>query len=54
MGACPSFLLACGISLDRAELQPPKIPDVFLLKFCCNDRNGLLHGNRSILYDNCL
>ncbi|KAL0316200.1 UNVERIFIED_CONTAM: ACT domain-containing protein ACR10 [Sesamum radiatum] len=44
MGACPSFWLACGMSAYLAELQPSKPPDVFLLKFCCNDRSGLLHG----------
>ncbi|KAL7133487.1 hypothetical protein ABFS83_12G143900 [Erythranthe nasuta] len=49
MGACPSFLLACGISFDRGDLQPPKPPDVFLLKFCCNDRNGLLHDVTGVL-----
>ncbi|KAL8476398.1 hypothetical protein ACS0TY_028900 [Phlomoides rotata] len=35
MEACPSFLLACGISYDRPGLQTSKPPDVFLLKFCC-------------------
>ncbi|PIM99144.1 [Protein-PII] uridylyltransferase [Handroanthus impetiginosus] len=49
MGACPSFLLACGLSYYRAELQPPKPPDVFLLKLCCHDRRGLLHDVTEVL-----
>ncbi|KAK6126249.1 hypothetical protein DH2020_039994 [Rehmannia glutinosa] len=48
MGACPCFLLACGISYYRAELQSPKPADVFLLKFCCHDRLGLLHARREM------
>ncbi|KAL0333395.1 UNVERIFIED_CONTAM: ACT domain-containing protein ACR10 [Sesamum angustifolium] len=49
MGACPSFWLACGMSAYLAELQPSKPPDVFLLKFCCNDRSGLLHDVTEVL-----
>ncbi|KAK6126245.1 hypothetical protein DH2020_040017 [Rehmannia glutinosa] len=49
MGACPCFLLACGISYYRAELQSPKPADVFLLKFCCHDRLGLLHDVTKVL-----
>ncbi|KAL0336922.1 UNVERIFIED_CONTAM: ACT domain-containing protein ACR10 [Sesamum calycinum] len=49
MGACPSFWLACGMSSYLAELQPSKPPDVFLLKFCCNDRSGLLHDVTEVL-----
>ncbi|GMH09853.1 hypothetical protein Nepgr_011694 [Nepenthes gracilis] len=51
MGACPSCSLASGIFYYRAELQPPKPPDVFLLKFCCNDRRGLLHDVTEALYE---
>lgn len=43
MEACPSSSLASGI-LYYTEMRPPKPPEVFLLKFCCNDRSGLLHG----------
>ncbi|KAL0338504.1 UNVERIFIED_CONTAM: ACT domain-containing protein ACR10 [Sesamum angustifolium] len=46
MGACPS---CSGISYYRAELQPPRPPDVFLLKFCCHDRRGLLHDVTEVL-----
>ncbi|KAL0409975.1 UNVERIFIED_CONTAM: ACT domain-containing protein ACR10 [Sesamum latifolium] len=46
MGACPS---CSGISYFRAELQPPRPPDVFLLKFCCHDRRGLLHDVTEVL-----
>ncbi|KAL6585410.1 hypothetical protein OROMI_002054 [Orobanche minor] len=49
MGACPCFLEACGISYYRDELQNPKPADVFLLKFCCNDRLGLLHDVTKVL-----
>lgn len=48
MGACPSCTLAWE------ELQNPKPPDVFLLKFCCPDRRGLLHGNSYIRPNPCL
>ncbi|KAM7526169.1 hypothetical protein LguiA_016071 [Lonicera macranthoides] len=46
-GACPSCSSASGISYY--ELQPPKPPDVFLLKFCCHDRRGLLHDVTEVL-----
>ncbi|XP_041999314.1 ACT domain-containing protein ACR10-like isoform X2 [Salvia splendens] len=49
MGVCPSFLLANGISYDRPELSPPKPPDMYLLKFCCFDRRGLLHDVTGVL-----
>lgn len=49
MGACPSFLLANGISYDRPELHPPKPPVLYLLKFCCFDRRGLLHDVTEVL-----
>ncbi|PSS23692.1 ACT domain-containing protein [Actinidia chinensis var. chinensis] len=49
VGACPSCSSASGISFYRSELQPPKPPDVFLLKFCCCDRRGLLHDVTVVL-----
>ncbi|QHN84166.1 hypothetical protein S245_054186 [Arachis hypogaea] len=50
IGACPSFSYAFGIYYYRSELQqPPKPPDVFLLKFCCHDRRGLLHDVTEVL-----
>ncbi|CAI9783158.1 unnamed protein product [Fraxinus pennsylvanica] len=51
MGACPSCSSASGISYYRAELQPPKPPDVFLLKLSCHDRRGLLHEVTEVLYE---
>lgn len=47
--ACPSCSSASGISYYRSELQPPKPPDVFLLKFCSYDRKGLLHDVTEVL-----
>ncbi|KAL3531984.1 hypothetical protein ACH5RR_005505 [Cinchona calisaya] len=47
--ACPSCSSASGISFYRAELQPPKPPDVFLLKLLCHDRKGLLHDVTAVL-----
>ncbi|KAL3536226.1 hypothetical protein ACH5RR_004687 [Cinchona calisaya] len=47
--ACPSCSSASGISFYRDELQPPKPPDVFLLKFCYHDRRGLLHDVTAVL-----
>ncbi|XP_027938529.1 ACT domain-containing protein ACR10-like [Vigna unguiculata] len=47
--ACPSCSSASGISYYRSELQPPKPSDVFLLKFCCHDRKGLLHDITEVL-----
>ncbi|PPD68621.1 hypothetical protein GOBAR_DD34506 [Gossypium barbadense] len=41
--ACPCCSSASEIFYYRSELQPPKPPDVFLLKLCCYDRKGLLH-----------
>ncbi|KAK4478675.1 hypothetical protein RD792_014168 [Penstemon davidsonii] len=48
MEACPSCWFASGIYY-RAEMQSPKPPDVFLLKFCCHDRRGLLHDVTEVL-----
>lgn len=45
--ACPSCSSASGFSYF--QLQPPKPPDVFLLKFCCYDRKGLLHDVTEVL-----
>ncbi|XP_041025253.1 ACT domain-containing protein ACR10 [Juglans microcarpa x Juglans regia] len=49
VAACPSFSSASGISYYCSESQPPKPPDVFLLKFCCYDRRGLLHDVTGVL-----
>ncbi|KAB1223566.1 hypothetical protein CJ030_MR2G009169 [Morella rubra] len=49
VAVCPSCFSASGISFYRTESQPPKPPDVFLLKFCCNDRRGLLHDVTGVL-----
>ncbi|XP_027350879.1 ACT domain-containing protein ACR10-like isoform X2 [Abrus precatorius] len=49
IGACPSCSSASGISYYRSDLLPPKPPDVFLLKFCCHDRKGLLHDVTEVL-----
>ncbi|KAL2933264.1 ACT domain-containing protein ACR10 [Bienertia sinuspersici] len=50
VAACPSCYSASGISYYRAELlQPPKPPDVFLLKLCSHDRSGLLHDITEVL-----
>ncbi|KAE8099678.1 hypothetical protein FH972_017636 [Carpinus fangiana] len=46
---CPSCSSASGISFYRPDPQPPKPPDVFLLKFCCYDRRGLLHDVTEVL-----
>lgn len=46
---CPSCSSASGISYYRTDLEPPKPPEVFLLKFCCHDRRGLLHDVTSVL-----
>lgn len=48
MGACPSCSFASGIFF-YSESQPPKPPNVFLLKFCCDDRRGLLHDVTEVL-----
>ncbi|KAG5255288.1 ACT domain-containing protein [Salix suchowensis] len=47
--ACPSCSSASGLSYYRAESQPPRPPDVFLLKLSCHDRKGLLHDVTSVL-----
>uniref|UniRef100_A0A2P2M9H9 ACT domain-containing protein ACR n=1 Tax=Rhizophora mucronata TaxID=61149 RepID=A0A2P2M9H9_RHIMU len=47
--ACPSCASASGISYYRSDLQPPRPPDVFLLKLCCHDRRGLLHDVTAVL-----
>lgn len=44
MGACPSCSSVSGILFYMPDSQPRKPPDVFLLKLCCHDRRGLLHG----------
>lgn len=46
--ACPSCS-ASALMLYGTELQSPKPPDVFLLKFCCHDRRGLLHDVTQVL-----
>ncbi|XP_038905128.1 ACT domain-containing protein ACR10 isoform X2 [Benincasa hispida] len=40
---CPSCSSASMLSYFRPEPQSSKPPDMFLLKFCCHDRRGLLH-----------
>ncbi|CAI8602492.1 unnamed protein product [Vicia faba] len=47
--ACPSCSSASGISYYCSDLGPSKPPDVFLLKFCCHDRKGLLHDVTAVL-----
>ncbi|KAL2345095.1 hypothetical protein Fmac_006380 [Flemingia macrophylla] len=47
--ACPSCFSASGISYYRSDLQPPKPPSFFLLKFSCDDRQGLLHDVTEVL-----
>ncbi|XP_043701384.1 ACT domain-containing protein ACR10-like [Telopea speciosissima] len=49
VGACPSCNSASAIYYYRSELQQQKPPDVFLLKFCCFDRRGLLHDVTEVL-----
>ncbi|CAA0829718.1 ACT domain-containing protein ACR10 [Striga hermonthica] len=49
MGACPCLLLASGISYYGDDCKSPKPEDVFLLRFCCNDRLGLLHDVTKVL-----
>ncbi|XP_057463301.1 ACT domain-containing protein ACR10 [Actinidia eriantha] len=49
MEVCPSCSSASGIYFYQSELQPPKPPDVFLLKLCCHDRRGLLHDVTVVL-----
>ncbi|PWA71335.1 ACT-like superfamily protein [Artemisia annua] len=47
--ACPSCSSTNTIIYYPAESQPPKPPDVFLLKFCGHDRQGLLHDVTHVL-----
>nr|XP_043612085.1 ACT domain-containing protein ACR10-like [Erigeron canadensis] len=47
--ACPSCSASNTLIYYPAELQPPKPPDVFLLKFCGHDRQGLLHDVTHVL-----
>ncbi|KAK9127531.1 hypothetical protein Syun_016328 [Stephania yunnanensis] len=48
--ACPSScVLASRIFYYRAELQQPRPPDVFLLKFSGFDQKGLLHDVTEVL-----
>ncbi|MCL7045159.1 hypothetical protein MKW94_021315 [Papaver nudicaule] len=49
--ACPSCYSTSGIYFYRNELQQPKPPQLFLLKFCCTDRKGLLHDVTEVLCD---
>ncbi|XP_077221779.1 ACT domain-containing protein ACR10-like [Tasmannia lanceolata] len=50
LAACPSCSSASGIYFYRPEIdRPPKLPDVFLLKFCSFDRRGLLHDVTEVL-----
>ncbi|KAK9158606.1 hypothetical protein Scep_005180 [Stephania cephalantha] len=49
LGACPSVSSASGIYYFRQELEHPNPLDVFLLKFCCYDRRGLLHDVTGVL-----
>lgn len=51
---CPSCSSASGISYYRTDLEPPKPSEVFLLKFCCHDRRGLLHGTFLRISNNAL
>ncbi|MQL90329.1 hypothetical protein Taro_022930 [Colocasia esculenta] len=51
LGACPSAALGIySYCFGKAE-QEPKQPQVFLLKFWCNDRLGLLHDVTQVLCD---
>ncbi|KAI3522858.1 hypothetical protein L1887_00910 [Cichorium endivia] len=49
--ACPSCSSANTLIYYPSELLPPKPPEVFLLKFCCHDRQGLLHDVTHVLCD---
>ncbi|XP_045797745.1 ACT domain-containing protein ACR10-like [Trifolium pratense] len=49
IAACPTCSSASGISYYCSDLQPPKPHDVYLLKFSCNDRKGLLHDVTEVL-----
>ncbi|KAI3512141.1 hypothetical protein L1887_19362 [Cichorium endivia] len=47
--ACPSCSSANTLIFYPPESQPPKPADVFLIKFCCHDRQGLLHDVTHLL-----
>lgn len=49
IAACPTCSSASGFSYFCSDLQNQKPPDVFLLKFCCKDRKGLLHDVTEVL-----
>lgn len=50
ISACPSCASYSGIYYyTQQECQPPRTPDVFLLKFCGLDRKGLLHDVTAVL-----
>ncbi|PIN10306.1 [Protein-PII] uridylyltransferase [Handroanthus impetiginosus] len=49
MEACPCCSLASEILYYADESQTPKPSNVFLLKFCCDDRRGLLHDVTEVL-----
>ncbi|XP_058740312.1 ACT domain-containing protein ACR10-like [Vicia villosa] len=49
IAACPSFSSAYAFSFYSTHLPSPKPPDLFLLKFCCKDRKGLLHDVTEVL-----
>ncbi|KAK7245081.1 hypothetical protein RIF29_39914 [Crotalaria pallida] len=49
IAACPTCSSASGISYYCSDSNPPKPPNVFLLKFCCHDRRGLLHDVTEVL-----
>ncbi|XP_022982961.1 ACT domain-containing protein ACR10-like [Cucurbita maxima] len=46
---CPSCYSAATLVYFRPEPQSSKPSDMFLLKFCCHDRRGLLHDVTSVL-----
>ncbi|CAI8614659.1 unnamed protein product [Vicia faba] len=49
IAACPPFSSAFAFSYYSTHLHSPKPPDLFLLKFCCKDRKGLLHDVTEVL-----
>lgn len=47
---CPSYFSTSEIDYYRRKNQPPRPPEVFLLKFWCSyDREGLLHDVTEVL-----
>ncbi|EXB96184.1 hypothetical protein L484_017032 [Morus notabilis] len=47
---CPSYFSTSEIDYYRKKNQPPRPPEVFLLKFWCSyDREGLLHDVTEVL-----